>query len=136
MANFEKAFEKTEKNEGKNVWTNIKGDSGKETWSGISRSANPKWAGWAILDKIPNKKNNQVISTPELERLKRELYKSNYWNPIWGDKINNQKVAEDMYDMGVNAGPATSIKLSERQFKMKETGKMSQELLNCLNKVV
>lgn len=136
MANFEKAFEKTEKNEGKNVWTNIKGDSGKETWSGISRAANPKWAGWAILDKIPNKKNNQVISTPELERLKRELYKSNYWNPIWGDKINNQKVAEDMYDMGVNAGPATSIKLSERQFKMKETGKMSQELLNCLNKVV
>lgn len=136
MANFEKAFEKTEKNEGKNVWTNIKGDSGKETWSGISRAANPSWAGWAILDKISNKKNGQVITTPELERLKRDLYKNNYWNPIWGDKINNQKVAEDMYDMGVNAGPATSIKLSERQFKMKETGKMSQELLNNLNRVV
>lgn len=136
MANFEKAFLKTEKNEGKNIWTNIKGDSGKETWSGISRVANPSWAGWEILDKIPNKKNNQVITTPELERLKRDLYKTNYWNPVWGDKINNQKVAEDMYDMGVNAGPATSIKLSERQFKMKETGRMSQELLNNLNKVV
>lgn len=136
MADFEKAFQRTEKHEGKNVWTNIDGDSGKETWSGISRAANPKWSGWAILDKIPNKKNNQVISTPELERLKRELYKSNYWNPVWGDRIKNQKVAEDMYDMGVNAGPATSIKLSERQFKMTETGKMSEALLNKLNSVV
>lgn len=136
MADFDKAFQRTEKREGKNVWTNIDGDSGKETWSGISRAANPKWAGWAILDKIPNKKNNQVISTPELERLKRELYKSNYWNPVWGDRIKNQKVAEDMYDMGVNAGPATSIKLSERQFKMTETGKMSEALLNKLNSVV
>lgn len=136
MANFDKAFEKTEKYEGKNIWTNIQGDAGKETWSGISRVSNPSWKGWDILDKIPNKKNYQVISTPELERLKRELYKNNYWNPIWGDKIKNQKVAEDMYDMGVNAGPATSIKLSERQFHMKETGKMSQTLLNFLNSVV
>lgn len=136
MADFEKAFARTEKFEGVNVYTKTPGDSGGETWSGISRVANPNWGGWKILDLIPNKKHNQVISTPELERLKRELYKKNYWNPVWGDRIRNQKVAEDMYDMGVNAGPATSIKLSERQFGFKETGKMSEALLNKLNSVV
>ena len=41
-----------------------------------------------------------------------------------------------MYDTSVNMGVGTSIKLSERQFKMKETGKMSNELLNKLNSVV
>lgn len=135
MADFEKAFVRTEKFEGKNIWTHIDGDSGEETWSGISRKANPKWKGWAILDKILNKRNNQAISTPELESLKRDLYRSNYWDVVWGDKIINQNVANDMYDTAVNTGTSMSIKFAERQFKMIETGKMSQVLLNKLNSV-
>lgn len=136
MANFEEAFARTEKFEGKNIWTKTEGDAGGETWSGISRVANPTWAGWKIIDGIPNKKHGQAFSTPELERLKRELYKNNYWNTVWGDRINNQKVAEDMYDTGVNMGVATSIKLSERQWGLTETGKMSEALLSKLNSVV
>lgn len=136
MADFLIAFNRTEKNEGKDIWTKIDGDSGGETWSGISRKANPSWSGWKILDQIKNKKNGQKISTPELEERKQSLYRTNYWNPIWGDEIKNQKVANDLYDTGVNCGVSMSIKLSERQFKMKETGRMSDELLNKLNSVV
>lgn len=136
MADFLIAFNRTEKNEGKDIWTKVDGDSGGETWSGISRKANPTWAGWKILDQIKNKKNGQKISTPELEERKQSLYRTNYWNLIWGDEIKNQKVANDLYDTGVNMGPSTSIKLSERQFGMKETGRMSDELLNKLNSVV
>lgn len=136
MAYFLIAFNRTEKNEGKDIWTKVDGDSGGETWSGISRKANPSWSGWKILDQIKNKKNGQKISTPELEERKQSLYRTNYWNPIWGDEIKNQKVANDLYDTAVNMGPSTSIKLSERQFGMKETGRMSDELLNKLNSVV
>lgn len=136
MADFLISFNRTEKNEGKDIWTKVDGDSGGETWSGISRKANPSWSGWKILDQIKNKKNGQKISTPELEERKQSLYRTNYWNPIWGDEIKNQKVANDLYDTGVNMGPSTSIKLSERQFGMKETGRMSDELLNKLNSVV
>lgn len=136
MADFLIAFNRTEKNEGKDIWTKVDGDSGGETWSGISRKANPSWSGWKILDQIKNKKNGQKISTPELEERKQSLYRTNYWNPIWGDEIKNQKVANDLYDTGVNCGVSMSIKLSERQFKMKETGRMSDELLNKLNSVV
>jgi lysozyme family protein len=135
MADFETAFTRTEKFEGKNVWTKIDGDSGEETWSGISRKANPKWKGWAILDKISNKKNNQVITTTELEKLKRELYKANYWDTVWGDKIKVQEVANDLYDTAVNMGVGTSIKLAQRQFKMTETSKMNDVLLAKLNSV-
>jgi len=135
MANFEIAFNKTEKAEGKNIYTVTPNDAGGETWSGISRRANPKSEIWRILDAIPNKKHMQKISSPELEKLKQNLYKANYWVPLWGDRINAQRVANDMYDTGVNMGPGTSIKLSERQFKMKETGKMSEALLTKLNSV-
>ena len=136
MADFLTAFNRTEKNEGKDIWTKVDGDSGGETWSGISRKANPSWSGWKILDQIKNKKNGQKISTPELEERKQSLYRTNYWNPIWGDEIKNQKVANDLYDTGVNCGVSMSIRLSERQFGMKETGRMSDELLNKLNSVV
>lgn len=136
MANFLEAFSRTEKNEGKDIWTKIDGDSGGETWSGISRKANPTWGGWKILDQIRGKKSGQKIATPELEALKQHLYHTRYWNPIWGDKIKNQKVANDLYDTGVNVGPSTSIKMSERQFGLKETGCMSEQLLNKLNSVI
>lgn len=136
MADFCKAFDRTEKNEGKNIWTNDPKDSGGETWSGISRKANPNWAGWTILDAKPNKKNGQVIVDKDLETLKKDLYRKNYWNPIWGDRIKNQKVAEDFYDTGVNMGVGMSIKLSERQYGLPETGKMSETLLSKLNSVV
>lgn len=136
MADFNIAFKRTERFEGKNVYTKTKNDSGGETWSGISRVANPNWSGWKILDSIKDKKHGQVITTKELEKLKKELYKKNYWDKVWGDKIKIQEIANDLYDAAVNIGVGMSIKLSERQFKLKETGKMSEILLNKLNSVV
>lgn len=136
MADFKKAYNRTDAFEGKNVYSITPGDLGGETWSGISRKANPNWIGWDILDAIPKKKNNQVITSSELSVLKEKLFFDNYWTPIFGDKIKNQKVANDMYDTAVNLGVRMSIKLSQRQFGMKETGEMDEELLNKLNSVV
>jgi lysozyme family protein len=70
-----------------------------------------------------------------LQTQVKTLYKTNYWNTIWGDKITNQDVANDLYDTGVNMGVAMSIKLAQRQFHMTQTGKMSDELLKKLNSV-
>lgn len=136
MADFLTAFSRTEKREGKDIWTKTPGDAGGETWSGISRKANPSWGGWKILDGIKNKRHGQKITTPELERLKQDLYRKNYWEPIKGDVIRNQGVANDLYDTGVNMGVSTSIKLSERQFSLRETGRMSDALMAKLNSVV
>lgn len=136
MANFDSAYSRTCKFEG--GYANNKNDSGGETYKGISRNNNPKWAGWAIVDSYKKKSNfpKNLDSDTKLQALVKTCYKENYWNPIWGDKINNQKVAEDFFDTAVNMGVGTSIKLSERQFGLKETSKMSQTLLNKLNSVV
>ncbi len=135
MADFNVAFTRTESFEGKNVWTNIDGDSGKETWSGISKAANPSWAGWKILDAIPNKKSGKRYTNDQLELLKRQLYKIQYWDKIWGDNLKNQKVANDMYDTAVNMGVAMSIRLAYRTLHMVERTVMTNELLIKLNRI-
>lgn len=137
MASLIEAYKRTGKFEG--GYANNKNDSGGETYFGISRVHNPTWKGWVIVDAQKKKSNfpsNLKDKRPELERLELNLYKLNYWDKVWGDKIQNQLVANDMYDTAVNMGVGTSIKLSERQFKLKETGVMSEALLNKLNSIM
>lgn len=135
MADFNIAYQRTLKFEG--GYVNDPKDSGGETYKGISRKNNPKWSGWAIVDSYKNKPNfpKNLNSDTKLQELVKECYRDNYWKPVWGDRIKNQRVADDVYDSGVNLGPAMSIKLLQRQWKMKETGKMDETLLAKLNSV-
>lgn len=135
MADFEIAYKRTLKFEG--GYVNNPNDSGGETYKGISRKNNPKWAGWAIVDSYKNKSNfpKNLNSDTKLQQLVKECYRDNYWKPVWGDKIKNQAVADDVYDTAVNMGVGTSIKLLQRQYRMKETGKIDDVLLNKLNSV-
>ena len=136
MADFKIALKRTAIFEG--GYVNDPDDAGGETYKGISRKANPKWEGWIIVDAMRYHSNFPKIldTNQKLQELAEKCYKENYWNPIWGDKIIKQEVANDMYDTGVNMGVATSVKLSERQFKLPETGRMSEALLSKLNSVV
>lgn len=135
MANFDIAFKRTAQFEGGYVYD--PDDNGGETYAGISRKANPKWVGWKTIDAAKKKSNfpKNLKSDIILQTQVKTLYKTNYWNTIWGDKITNQDVANDLYDTGVNMGVAMSIKLAQRQFHMTQTGKMSDELLKKLNSV-
>lgn len=135
MANFEIAYKRTAKFEGGYVYD--PDDKGGETYAGISRKANPKWLGWKTIDAAKKKSGfpKNLKNDAILQQQVRTLYRANYWNPIWGDKITKQEVANEIYDFGVNAGVATSIKLQQRQFKMRETGKMDDNLLKKLNSI-
>lgn len=137
MADFEKAYSRTGKFEG--GYVNDPDDNGGETYYGISRKFHPTWLGWKIVDEQKKKSNfpsNLKDRRNDLLILEKNFYKVNFWDKVWGDKINDQRVANDMYDTAVNMGVGTSIKLSQRQFKMKETAVMSTLLLNKLNSVI
>lgn len=56
--------------------------------------------------------------TPTVDDMKNlsyetalQIYKKNYWNPIGGDRINNQSIAELLYDHAVNAGLGNAAKV-------------------------
>jgi lysozyme family protein len=77
------------------------GDSGGETYRGIARNYNPKWKGWAVIDKIKPLKYNQVIKS--LEPMVQDFY----WNLFTSNgfhNLNSIKVALACFDFEVNGG--------------------------------
>ena len=133
------ALNETFKEEG--LWSDGKGknknDAGGRTYMGIAEKMNPDWGGWAIIDKHLNDKNfpQCLENIPELQKLVDLLYDKRYWDIIWGDKILNQKIANNLFDTAVNMGPNTAIKLLQRSLEYKETGKMDENFLTIINKI-
>lgn len=117
MANFNKAFQKVIKAEGGYVFD--KDDRGGETYLGISRKYHPNSPMWKYVDEI--KKNHPKATNKELTNiLKRDkridpivedVYKEKYWNKLRLDNVKSQKIAEQLFDMGVNAGISTAIRI-------------------------
>lgn len=135
MADFKLAYQKTAKNEG--GYSNDPTDSGGETWRGIARSKNPKWAGWPIVDSYRNQIEFERFLEQDVLLQKRVLafYQALYWDAIKGDKINSQDVANSLYDSAVNFGPTVAIKLAQRSLNINETGVVNSAMLDKLNNV-
>jgi lysozyme family protein len=107
MAEFIKAYKKTCTNEGDTL-SNDPADMGGVTYGGLSQKNNPTWAGWQIIKE----KGLQVGETcPELEQSKQDWYEAKYWTPINGDSINDQDLANQVFDMAVNAGVGTALEM-------------------------
>jgi lysozyme family protein len=85
-------------------WNNVTGDTGGETYQGISRNNFPNWSGWAIIDAHKPIQYNKVIADPVLDGMVNQFYKANFWDKMLGDGIDSQEVATYIYDWKVNAG--------------------------------
>jgi lysozyme family protein len=77
-SSFEIGVKLTLNLEGEGQHTNDPHDPGGETYSGISRKHNPKWAGWAFIDK----KDYSTAS-----KLVRDLYYEDYWKAAGCDEV-------------------------------------------------
>jgi lysozyme family protein len=117
MADFLKGYARTNKNEGGDyAWSNNPADPGGETFMGITRRSHPDWGGWEMIDaaKSSGRFPANLADYPKLIELAHALYKKKYWDPLLLDLFCNQAVAEKVYDIGVNAGPAIAIKILQR----------------------
>jgi len=120
MAVFYNAYVETMNHEG--VYSNDTDDFGGETYKGISRTFNPSWAGWIIIDlkkgyiDFPNN-----IESNELEPYVKEFYKLKYWDKLNLDNMKYQEVAEELFDTAVNMG-------------VERSAKFFQETINLLNR--
>jgi lysozyme family protein len=111
MADFSVALAKTLQYEG--GYSNDAHDAGGETYRGISRVHNPFWSGWIILDRY--KKTNMPIpfNTVDLEaQLKDhvEIFYDLIWDQLELDGIENQELAENLFDVSVNMGMGRAVK--------------------------
>jgi lysozyme family protein len=109
MAVFKEAFDKVLKHEG--GYANVPGDSGLETYMGVSRKFFPDWKGWAIVDRNKPLKHNQRIVSSELDGLLSEFYRLNFWDNMRGTEIKDQQVANFIFDWHVNSGRTALIQV-------------------------
>lgn len=96
MADFLPAYETMILAEGGYVLHEVQGDRGGQTYAGIARKMNPRWEGWATLDRGGHVPTQMV----------RDFYRQQYWDTIQGDRIASQVIAQAIFDFHVNAGAA------------------------------
>lgn len=137
MADFLEAHKLVIVDEG--LYSDDKEDAGGETVLGLTRNMDADWEGWKLVDerkKMPNFPNNLKEIRPQIDALSQPYYKKKYWNPMKGDSIIKQIVANPIYNSCVNIGVTQGIKLAQRAAKIPETGKMDAKTLNALNNKV
>lgn len=112
MADFYKALHEVLLHEGKYV--NDKSDPGGETYCGVARKMWPNWEGWAIVDSYRSSKLFPSIldRDDKLQKLIETFYRNNFWMAVDGTVIENQDVAECIFDFAVNAGCGTAKSLA------------------------
>jgi len=118
MADFKIAFGITARTEG----GYNPGVNENETFDGIDRGENPHWDGWEIIDA--HKKANPGASVSQLNKIfaadealqknKLQFYKTNYWDVISLDKVNNQQLSNNLYDCSVNEGEGLAARFLQR----------------------
>lgn len=143
MADFKIALSLTDKNEGK--YDNDPKDLGGETYRGIARNYNKDWNGWIIIDSMKARKDfpKCLDAVEELQQLVFLRYKAKEWNTIKGDEIENQAIANELYDQAVLFGVGKSVEHLQRTLNIlnrnqllytdiKVDGVMGQNTLNTL----
>ena len=126
MAEFRPAFEQMIRNEGGYVNHTVAGDRGGQTYAGIARKFHPKWQGWSLIDR-------NDMDNPELTDLVASFYKANFWDRLKAKEIQNQRIAESLFDFAVNAGVRTSVKLAQLVVDSTPDGILGPKTLEKIN---
>ena len=114
MADFNAAYAITMKTEG--GYANNPADNGGETYAGISRKFNPNWGGWAAIDAAKKQSGvlvtlDKILSNNEgLQADAKQFYAQNYWIVNRLGELQNQAIANQLFDIGVNSGVGTAAR--------------------------
>lgn len=132
-ANFKTAFEATMRSEG--GYVNDPQDPGGETYRGVARKFHSKWEGWIIIDALKNKGNfpRNLDQDANLQSLIEDFYQRQFWDKVRGDDIQNQDVAESIFDFAVNAGIAASVTLAQTASGSPADGLMGTNTIKAIN---
>ena len=120
MPDFQTAYKETMGDEG--GYSNNPHDAGGETYRGIARNFWGSWHGWAIIDQVKKRVaaqpvygtanytnwvhylNSQLAAINPLQSDVAMFYKENFWDKNLLGQINDQDVANWLFNHIVNAG--------------------------------
>lgn len=61
------------------------------------------------------------------------IYSRDFWQPMKMEKIENEQLALQIFDMGVNAGPKNAVKLIQQLVKVPVDGSIGPITLRAIN---
>lgn len=144
MAQFSISYRKTAGHEG--GYANHPSDRGGETYRGIARKRWQDWDGWQIVDRLKKESDfpQNLETDPDLGNLVVKFYHDSFWTAINGDAIQQQEIADELYDTGVNMGTGFAVKILQNSLNIlnknqqlykdiAEDGKLGQGTLGAIS---
>ncbi|MEI6752970.1 MAG: glycosyl hydrolase 108 family protein [Paludibacter sp.] len=133
MAEFNISLQKILAHEG--GYVNDPDDTGGETYKGVARAMNSKWEGWVRVDVAKTQSGfpANLEKDSELQDAVSSFYQVNYWDAFCADSIENQQVADSIFDFAVNAGVRTSASLAQLVVETQADGVIGPATLDKLN---
>jgi lysozyme family protein len=130
VAQFEPAVQATLIFEGD--YSNNVNDAGGETYRGISRRSWPLWSGWGYVDIERSDINFPYCLDRNLglQGNVLDFYRVNFWQY---DGINNQLVANKIFDLSVNVGKVHAIKIAQGACSTVQDGLYGPNTENAIN---
>lgn len=118
MADFKTAYKITMAHEGD--YANNPTDRGGETWKGIARKMHPDWPFWSVIDDYKKKPGfpANMNDAPHLQTGVEMFYKVKFWDYLKLDQINNQKIANELFDTAVNMGQGVAALFLQRSLNV------------------
>ena len=110
------------------------------TYKGIYQSAHPLWGGWRIIKSILPMTDNlkeasrKAYHSINLETLVQVFYRNRFWNKMKLNDVESQKIAEEMFVFGVNAGHKNAIKAAQKVVGVAVDGNIGPITLRALNR--
>jgi lysozyme family protein len=103
-------------------YSNHPKDIGGETYKGISRVFNPGWQGFKVIDEAKTTGRSFPDCLATYDELNNKMvpnfYKEKYWDVFWGDGMESQLIANELFDTGVNMGPQRAILFLQRSLNI------------------
>ncbi len=128
---FKQGLEKVLEHEG--YYSNDSRDNGGETYRGISRRWFPKWGGWSVVDTYEDK--SQLQYNEELEKEVENFYYAFFWIKIHAHEIEDDFVAQMVFNFSVNMGKKVIAKKIQRVLQVTPDGIIGPQTLAALNSI-
>ncbi|NPA04101.1 MAG: peptidoglycan domain protein [Epsilonproteobacteria bacterium] len=148
MANFYRALSILKKLEFSSCADALHKNEGERgyTFMGIYQKAHPSSLIWKRLKVLLKRYKIKTPTTSELKKISRimcqdkelvkeveRIYRRYYWDKAKLDLVESQKIANEIFVFGVNAGMERAIKLAQKIVRVEADGVVGSRTLKALN---